>query len=469
MTSFAPDAGLVSRTGWLARVFCAFGILAAAGVSANESPHQGHRYLVTVDADLDSASVEAAFDHDVRYLYAGSRDAIENLESARSCGGETIERRGWRLVVAGESCITYRSRLSDRDGRGRLAIPDDVRWTTSDQWLWKPRRTRELSIGFSLPEGVEVSVPWQRMADGYRIPRIGSSGNAVTLFGNLSNKRIPIGDTAVRLTGAGVDMAEVEPWIRKAVTDVTSVYGRFPVPEPQVVVLPARRSGRSSHGVYFGHVIRDEGTAIQFYVDPSKTTEEMNTDWTAAHEFSHLLLPYTTRWVSEGFASYYQNVLLARRGEYSETEVWRRLTNSFGKAAAIRNPPRLADLGDRPFWEMRMLIYWSGAALALMADVELRNRGGGAASLDDLLDGLQDCCLPARTSWSGPMLFERFDEIDDSELMSSLFERFLASEGMPADVDVLLERLGVRRTGGRVWFDESAPLAGIRRAIMAKR
>ncbi len=455
--------------GWTASALCAVAVFTAPGVDANDTPVEGHRYEVTIDADLDSATIEVTFDHDVRYLYAGSRAAIANLESAIGCSGATIERRGWRLVVAGESCMTYRSRLPDRDSRRRVAIPDDVRWTTSDQWLWKPRRTRELNVGFSMPDGLEVSVPWQRTADGFRIPRIGSSGSAVTLFGDLSKIRIPIGDTAVRLTGAGVDMTEVEPWIRRAVTDVALVYGRFPVPEPQVVVLPARSSGRSSHGVYFGHVIRDEGTAIQFYIDPSKTTAEMNTDWTAAHEFSHLMLPYTTRWVSEGFASYYQNVLLARRGEYSETEVWRRLTNSFAKAGAIRNPPKLANLGDRPFWEMRMLIYWSGAALALMADVELRSRPGGVASLDDLLDGLQRCCLPARTSWSGAMLFERFDEIDDSDVMTSLFERFLASDGMPADVDDLLGRLGVRRSAGQVWFDESAPLAGIGRTIMAKR
>lgn len=445
------------------------GILAAGALWANESPGRAHRFVVAVEPDLESVTVEVSFDHDVRYLYAGGRGAIANFLSARSCGGEPIERRGWRLVVAGERCISYRSRLRDRDGRGRLAIPDDVRWTTSDQWLWKPPRTRELNVTFRLPEGVDLSVPWQPMADGYRIPRIGTSGDAVTLFGDLSKRRIPVGDTAVRVAGAGVDMAEVEPWIRTAVEDVAAVYGRFPVAEPQVVVLPARSSGRSSHGVYFGHVIRDEGNAIQFYIDPNKTTEEMNTDWTAAHEFSHLMLPYTTRWISEGFASYYQNVLLARRGEYSETEVWRRLTNSFGKAAAIRNPPKLANLGDRPFWEMRMLIYWSGAALALMADVELRNRSGGAASLDDLLGSMQQCCLPARTSWSGSMLFEKFDEIDRSDLMSSLFERFLASEGMPADVDALLDQLGVRRTAGSVWFDETAPLAETRRAIMSKR
>ena len=40
----------------------------------------------------------------------------------------------------------------------------------------------------------------------------------------------------------------------------------------------------------------------------------------------------------------------------------------------------------------RMKVYWSGAALALMADVQLRERSNGEESLDDVLDRLQACC-----------------------------------------------------------------------------
>ena len=56
------------------------------------------------------------------------------------------------------------------------------------------------------------------------------------------------------------------------------------------------------------------------------------------------LLPYVVsgeKWISEGFASYYQNVLLARRGVYSESEVWQRLHRAFAQADAIADPPEL--------------------------------------------------------------------------------------------------------------------------------
>ena len=48
-------------------------------------------------------------------------------------------------------------------------------------------------------------------------------------------------------------------------------------------------------------------------VDASASSRDLRTDWTASHEFAHLLLPYVSdKWVSEGVASYYQNVLQAR-------------------------------------------------------------------------------------------------------------------------------------------------------------
>ena len=465
MTGCEPVAGLGSFFDRLAGLRL-IGLTLAVGIAGFAAAHE---YTVAVGRGLDRVTVTVEFSSDVRSLYAGSREGRDNFESAATCDGEELERRGRVLNVTGAKCVTYESRLGRRADRGRLSLPGDVRWTTSDQWLWKPRRYRDLAVRFRLPDDVGVSVPWREVDGAFQVSRIGNSGNAVTLFGDLDQRRLQVGDVMIRLAGVDIDMAEVAPWIQTAADDVASVYGRFPIVEPQVVVLPTAGRRPSSHGVHFGHVIRDEGTAIQFFVDPSKTTEEMNTDWTAAHEFSHLMLPYTTRWISEGFASYYQNVLLARRGEYSENEVWRRLTRSFRQAANTRNPPRLRDLGERSFWEMRMLIYWSGAALALMADVELRTHPGEVDSLDALLGRLQACCLPARTSWSGRMLFERFDAIDGSSRLSSLHARFSDSEGMPRALDETLDALGVRVSGNAVWFDDTASLADVRRAIMAPR
>ena len=52
-----------------------------------------------------------------------------------------------------------------------------------------------------------------------------------------------------------------------------------------------------------------------------------------------------------------------------------------------------------------MKIYWSGAAIALLADVELRRRSDGAESLDEVLYRRAQGVLPAERTWTGPELF----------------------------------------------------------------
>ena len=79
-------------------------------------------------------------------------------------------------------------------------------------------------------------------------------------------------------------------------------------------------------------------------------------------------MPYVdAQWVSEGFAGYYQNVMLARGGVYTEERAWQRLVRAFNRGADVPNAPSPNDTSKRPFWEVRMMLYWSAAALALGA------------------------------------------------------------------------------------------------------
>ena len=208
----------------------------------------------------------------------------------------------------------------------------------------------------------------------------------------------------------------------------------------------------------FGYVIRDGGETVRFFVDPGSTLQEFLGDWTATHEFSHLLLPYVRsreKWISEGFASYYQNVLLARRGVYSEQEAWQRLHRSFRQAGEIVDPPTLRELDSRPFWEVRMLIYWGGAALALLADAELRS-GEGGLSLDEVLGRLRACCLPSERAWDGRELFARLDDLSGRDVFLSLYARHMVERGMP-DLEGLYADLGIAVDGSRVSLVDSAP------------
>ena len=113
-----------------------------------------------------------------------------------------------------------------------------------------------------------------------------------------------------------------------------------------------------------------------------------------------------------------------------------------------------------------MKVYWAGAAVALIADVELRERSGGSEGLSDVLGRFQNCCLPAAEVWSGPELFAKLDTLIDEPLFVPLYRRYAQTAGFPDTSDVLA-RLGVSVSHGKVSLKRNAELATFREAITA--
>ena len=266
--------------------------------------------------------------------------------------------------------------------------------------------------------------------------------------------------------------AEIVAWLRSASSNVSLAYGRFPSPSPRIVVIPTEnRAWGGDSPVPFGRVTRNGEIRIELYVNTERPIDEFYSDWTATHEFSHLMLPYVGerhRWISEGFASYYQNVLMSRAGRYTAEEAWQKLYLGFERGRLSRPELTLNEAANAGVRQARMKIYWSGAAIALMADLALRERSGGRESLDLALDRLQLCCLPSGRTWSGPELFAQLDALIDGAVFMPLYQRYANESGFP-DVLPLLERLGINTDSGGVRLRQDGELADIRDAITGRR
>lgn len=404
----------------LLRIIIIFGFSAVATCARAAT----HEYTVTVARDLSELHVSAALADGSARRYSVDLDA---LERGRGSGEHT-------LVVA------------------------------IDQWLRRPRLggADEVIVSFRLPDGVGVSVPWQPLdGDGqrYRLVSSPQSGTGLAIFGRLDEVVVPVADVDMRVVALGSDRNPVPPeavdWTRQVAEHVALAYGRFPNPHARVILFPVD-GRRGDSAVHFGRVVRDGGETVELLVAPDGAEAEFVGDWTATHEFSHLLLPYVTRdqrWISEGFAQYYQNVLLARAGHYTAGHAWQKIADGLerGRSSSPSLSPNQA--AERDARQSRMKIYWSGAALALMADIELRRTSGGVLSLDVALDRLQACCLPSRRAWSGRELFERLDSLAGSDVFVELYERYADAPGFP-DYERYLDDPG---------------LAEIRAAITAQR
>jgi len=443
-----------------------------------------HRYTVTVSPGLDRLAVEARFEGRVDSVAARSRRAGRYLLDFRNCGADPqIRLRNGRLIVPpdGIRCMAYTVDLAAaaRAERENRALAAHNLIASSSLWLWRPEitDTAGIEVRFELPEGVAVAVPWNALDPSgtrYAIPRSPESANAPVAFGRFDYREIDVPGARLRLTllesASPMDADELAAWVEAAATDVTLAYGYFPNPSPQVLVIPVADEERQPGStVPFGRVIRDGGESVELYVNQARPLTEFLDDWTATHEFSHLMLPYVERrhrWISEGFAQYYQNVLLARSGAYDHLRAWQKLYEGFERGRLSRpelSPNAAAAGGTRAG---RMKVYWSGASIALMADVALRERSGGAQTLDDVLRDLQTCCLPSRHAWSGPELFAKLDELAGEDVFMPLYRRYADTIGFPDPMPVF-ERLGLRVEDGRVRLQRSASLLHIRNDITA--
>jgi hypothetical protein len=441
-----------------------------------------HFYTVTVDYSLSTLWVEARFSRPVMSVTARSRDAGRFLTDVRGCHqDQDIRLRNRRMMLPehGIECLNYTvdlERVAKENRNSRLLLSGNIIASPS-YWLWRPElhNGTQMQVEFRLPENVQVSVPWQQAINStttYLLTQSPESASAPAVFGDFDYREIPIPGALLRvsmLNGINaMDNDAIADWVEATATDVTFAYGRFPNPSPQIVVVAVgdgRANSRSA--VPFGRVIRDGGETVELFVDQTQPLHALLADWTATHEFSHMLLPYVERrqrWISEGFSQYYQNVLLARSGAYEDLYAWQKLYDGFerGRKSRPELSPNEAAAGD--FRSGLMKVYWSGAALALMADVALRERSGGTQSLDTVLSAFQECCLPSNRVWSGTELFAKFDLLAGEALFMPLYRRYADTAGFP-DLSPVFATLGIALDDGKVRMKRNGELRHVREAI----
>ena len=185
------------------------------------------------------------------------------------------------------------------------------------------------------------------------------------------------------------------------------------------------------------------------------------------HEFSHLLVPYISsrdRWLSEGLATYYQNVLRARRGILTEREAWQSMHEGFQRGVKATHGGSLAE-ATRSGWRSTIRVYWSGAAMMLMADMQLRESSGGQQSLDTALKSLSWCCMANGKTWRAHEILRKLDELTGSRIFSGLYNKYVHEESFP-DLSDTWKHLGVNTHHGQVKLLDDAPMVNVRSDIM---
>ncbi len=472
----APHAsvfGMVSDMNVLRRLVPSLLLVLSASAEA------GLRYAATLSERGERLDVAVCAE---RGLPGGSLRGGEGafLLSVSGDGDSAPRRRGDRIdfgAVAAGHCLRYAvdvraAGLADRYrlgwNQGRYAM------VSLSSWLWRPTRIPDGSeLTLSLPAGWSASLPFSPLDDSgrrYRLSHtpIGWSGSSA--FGRFEERHLALPGGRLRvsvLPVAGSDHDQsLHEWVRANAGAMLTGSGRMPLPDAQVLVVPL--PGVASPTPW-GQVLRGGGSALRLFAGLDASQGTRMADWTLSHELAHLFHPYLGgrgRWLGEGLASYFQNVLRARADMLSAEQAWRKLDSGFERGRRERGGHGRALTEVSAGYRGTMRVYWSGAAYWLEADLALRERHG--TSLDAVLAAFARRHLPASERWEPERFVAELAHGNavpgsDADLFVPLYRRYAGSTEFP-DLRETYRRLGLGENVARLRLTDTAPAAAVREA-----
>ncbi len=264
--------------------------------------------------------------------------------------------------------------------------------------------------------------------------------NTEKIFNENQQISIEYGDTL-----SDQEQQQTAQWLKNVTQSLLKIYGAWP--KDKIAIQVIKTSGAQGP-VPWGQVERDKVDKVTLYINPSYGFEAIAADWTVYHELSHLLLPYRgygDLWISEGLASYYQNIIQVRSARINEAQFWDNIVSGLERGESQSNHSRksLLELSDNMSgYKDYMRVHWSGVLFWLKNDVKIRLLSRGKQSLDSLLQQLKYCCETKQMS--AIEIMQKLDVLAGYKIFIPLFKVYGNSYKLP-EYRTFLEKLGIDR------------------------
>lgn len=253
---------------------------------------------------------------------------------------------------------------------------------------------------------------------------------------------------------------EVTNWVSRSARAVSRYLGKFPVDAATILIVPV-----DGNQVASGTTFNDDELRIRARVGRNTTRNAYLNDWIMVHEMIHLAIPQVPRhqnWFHEGAATYVEIIARAQAGLSGDAGGWAELYRNLHHGL-----PQAGDRGlDRtPTWGRT---YWGGALFCLMADVELRKRSGNRIGFQDAMRGLVAEGGNYGKEWPLEKTLATADAATGFTVLADLHAQ-MKERALPSATDLakLWLALGVAEKDGAMIWNDAAPLAAIRRKIIA--
>lgn len=268
-------------------------------------------------------------------------------------------------------------------------------------------------------------------------------------------------------------------WVERAAHAVTVYYGRFPVPlyRVRVEVVPGTDgvlggatwggvTEVSALGSVLGDVLGDPERVSAFtkiQVGENVTDGELVADGAMTRAMVRTAFPAQPKdhaWIEEGLAAYVELVARTQAGFLRPKTAWRSMVRDMPGG----NPqPGDKGLDHASNWARA---YWGGAQFCLLADVTIRGQTRNGKGLQDALRAIMNQGGTVATRWPLEKAFEAGDRATGTKVLMSQYRR-MRHQPVRVDLGGLWSELGVEQTAsGDIRFNDAAPLAASRRAIM---
>lgn len=382
----------------------------------------------------------------------GTRDGTAHYTIALRAMAETTDRQYIPAFRVGES-------IAAEPGTW-LAVPE-------------PAADYALSIGFELPQGGDVATSLPFDGNRYLINASLVPWMGLTAFGTFSRMDVEVPAPGALANGTGATTAidlvilgprmhaspeDLSDWIKHSGRAVAEFWSGFPIERPLFLLVPT-----DGNDVTYGRVDSAGGIVAVIFIGREAEATNLYQDWTLIHEMLHLGSPYmrdTGAWLNEGIATFYEPIVRMRAGWKTREEVWQEWIEWMPNGLRAMGEIGLEDAQGGG-------VYWGGALFLLLAEIEVRQRTNLELGIEDCLRDIRDAGGTAEVDWSTYDFIQLCDATFGGMTVSNLMINHLGP-GAPPDLDAIWAELGVSMAeDGTIAYDDTAPLAAVRDAILS--
>jgi len=230
----------------------------------------------------------------------------------------------------------------------------------------------------------------------------------------------------------------VKNWIKHGLDATQKTLGPL---KQKAVPIHLKPQYFAFEAVPWAEVIRGEQDGVELQFSRYASLEQLKSDWTLYHELAHLyhpLLNYEDFWLSEGLATFLQNLIMKDSGVISYDNMMMRIRAGLERGKA--NTYRLSHLKDtrlgsvsRNMWQLnaQQRVYWSGVAFFIEAQYQLKQQQAEYKTIVELIGAYQACCKAAAQQ-SGKDFVIELDKLSRTAIFSKLYVKYRELKTFPS-------------------------------------